>query len=170
MRYITTLILLLATPAFAGNATLTWQEPTGTEQCTNTSETPVLASTQIWQLVATLPVGTTEYTFEGLEPGEYTYTASVTDTEGRVSRLSNGTTKTVDTFSVIDERAFTLIQSGGNLVALVVGTVPLGTACNVNSMVRGQFNFENFTGYSVPLESVTITGNTEPVMVVAQCG
>lgn len=172
--YLILMIALFALPglvrtAFAGDATLTWQLPTGSEQCTNDSTVPVIASTEIWQLVASLPGDATTHTLTGLEPGEYTYVASVTDEQGQTSRFSGTTSKTVESMNVVDDRAFTVFQSGGTFVALVIGTVPVGTVCETSSMVRGQFNFEPFTGYSVPLESVTITGDTEPVMVVAQC-
>lgn len=162
-------LLLFATAAYAGNTTLTWELPTGSEQCTNDTTVPVIASTEVWQLIASLPGDTTQHTITGLPPGEYTYVASVTDEQGQTSRFSGTTSKTIESMTVVDDKAYTLVQSQGDFVAIIIGTVPLGTVCNADSMVKGQFNFAPFTGYSVPVDSVTITGDTEPVMVVAQC-
>jgi len=164
------LILLLIVPvAHAGNAVLTWELPTGTEVCTDNSTPPILASTQIWQLVATTGPTETTYTVTDLIPGDYTYTTSAVSDAGDVSRLSNAADKTVNSLLVNDDKAYTVVQSGGNFVAFIIGTIPVGTVCNANSMVKGLFNFLPFTAYGVPVDEVTITGDTEPVMVVATC-
>jgi hypothetical protein len=167
--FIALITIIFCAPVWAGNTTLTWELPTGSEQCTNDTTVPVIASTEVWQLVASLPGDATEHTITGLPPGEYQYVASVTDEQGQTSRFSGVAAKTIDSMTVVDNKAYTLVQSQGNFVAIIIGTVPVGTVCNADSMVKGQFNFAPFTGYSVPVESVTITGDTEPVMVVAQC-
>lgn len=170
MKTLIALLLIFFVPlAYSGETTLTWQLPTGTEQCTAATLAPVIASTEVWQMVAQGGPTDTTAVLTGLEPGDYTYITSVTDTAGLVSRLSNAATKTIDTLLVADNRAYTVVQSGGNFVAFVIGTVPVGTVCDAGSMVRGQFNFGPFTGYGVPVADVTITGDTEPVMVVATC-
>jgi hypothetical protein len=170
MNRILIALTFMTSTAYAGNITLSWKLPTGREQCTNVTETPVIASTEIWQLVTRGGPTDTETILTGLEPGKYEYIASVTDTDGNVSRVTTPSLmKTVTDLKVSDNKAYTVVQSGGKLVAFIIGTVPVGTVCNVGSMVRGEFNFQPFTGYSVPVADVTITGDTEPVMIVARC-
>ena len=156
--------------AHAGDAVLTWELPTEAEQCTNTTLTSPIASTDIWLKVANVPADTTTHTFTGLEPGDYTYVTSAVDEAGAVSRFSGTASKTVDSLLVDDDKAYTVVQSGGKFVAFIIGTVPVGTVCDASSMVKGEFDFLPFTAYGVPVVDVTITGDTEPVMVVATCG
>jgi len=161
--------LLASSAAHAGNAVLTWELPTGTEVCSDDATVPVLAATQIWQLLATLGPTETTYTVNGLVPGDYTYVAASVDDAGQVSRMSESASKTVDSLLVNDDKAYTVVQSGGSFVAFIIGTVPVDTVCDANSMVKGLFNFLPFTAYGVSVDDVTITGDTEPVMVVATC-
>lgn len=170
MQFLIFLLTFVVPMAYAGDAVLTWELPTGTEQCTVGTETPVIASTEVWQLVHVGGPTDTEATLTGLVPADYTYTTSVTDDQGRVSRLSGQVTKTVDSLLVDDDKAYTVVQSGGKFVAFIIGTVPVGTVCDASSMVKGEFDFLPFTAYGVPVADVTITGDTEPVMVVATCG
>ena len=169
MNFLILMLTFVAPIVWAGDAVLTWELPTGTEQCTAGTEAPVIASTEVWQLVHVGGPTDTGATLSGLVPGDYTYTTSSTDDQGRVSRLSNQATKTVDTLNVDDDKAYTVVQSGGQFVAFIIGTVPVGTVCDPNSMVKGLFDFLPFTAYGVPVADVTITGDTEPVMVVATC-
>ena len=71
--------------------------------------------------------------------------------------------------TVTDDKAYTVVKSGGGFVAFIIGTVPVGTECDAENMVKGKFNFLPFTGYAVPMSSVTVTGNIEPSAVVAVC-
>jgi len=111
----------------------------------------------------------TSWTGDWLPPGEYRYVSTAYNTEGVESVFSNDAFQVIGPLEVSDDKAYTVAQSGGNFVAFIIGTVPVGTECDENSMVKGLFNFLPFTGYSVPVADVTITGNTEPVMVVAVC-
>jgi len=163
------ILLLIIPTAHAGNAVLSWELPTGTEICSDNATPPILAATQIWQLLATLGPTETTYTVNGLVPGDYTYVASSVDDAGQVSRMSESAAKTIDSLLVNDDKAYTVVQSGGQFVAFIIGTVPVDTVCDANSMVKGLFNFLPFTAYGVPVDDVTITGDTEPVMVVATC-
>ena len=163
------LLTLLAPLAHAGETTLTWTLPTGSEVCQAEVTAPDIASTEIWQLVAQGGPTDTTATLTGLVPGAYTYIASVTDVSGSVSRVTDAVEKTIDSLVVNDIKAYTMVQSAGNFVAFIIGTVPAGTVCDPNSMVKGQFNFLPFTAYGVPVADVTITGDTEPNLVVATC-
>ena len=155
--------------AHAGDAVLTWELPTDAESCTVATLTSPIASTEIWLQVASLPVDATTHTFTGLVPGDYTYVTSATDEADNVSRFSGTATKTITELNVSDDKAYTVVQSGGQFVAFIIGTVPVGTVCDAGSMVKGLFDFLPFTGYGVPVADVTITGDTDPVMVVATC-
>jgi hypothetical protein len=70
---------------------------------------------------------------------------------------------------VSDDKAYTVVKSGGKFVAFIIGTVPVGTVCDPDNMVKGLFNFLPFTGYVVPLTDVTVTGDVEPSAAVAVC-
>lgn len=155
--------------AQAGETTLSWTLPTGSEQCVADSTVPAIAATQVWQLVSETGPTETSVTLTGLLPGDYTYISSVIDESGTVSRLSGSATKTIGPLTVADDKAYTVVKSGGTFVAFIIGTVPVGTECDADGMVRGKFNFQPFTGYIVPVSSVTITGDVEPSAVVAVC-
>jgi len=163
-------LLLLSAPVWAEDVTVSWQAPTGTEECAAGTVDPILAGYRILQVVASIDdPAQLSHVFPGQLPGEYTYLSTAIDTEGNESRLSNEAIKTVTSFQVSDDKAYTVAQSDGKFVAFIIGTVPVGTACNPDSMVKGEFDFLPFTAYGVPVTDVTITGDTEPVMVVATC-
>ena len=61
----------------------------------------------------------------------------------------------------MDTRAYIVAKIPSGFLLLVVGTVPLGTACNPDTEVNG-YN-------SVPVSAVTFTG-AQDVIVVAKCG
>lgn len=161
--------------AEAGETTLSWTLPTASESCAPVSTVPEIQATQVWQLVGTGGPTDTELTLTGLLPGEYTYVASVVAVpndeypDGAVSRFSAVSTKTIGPLTVADDKAYTVVKSGGGFVAFIIGTVPVGTVCDENNMVKGEFNFAPFIGYVVPISSVTITGDVEPSAVVAVC-
>jgi hypothetical protein len=169
MRYFWLALTAVVTHAHAGEAVLEWQLPTASEVCTSDPAVPEIASTEIWQLITTGGPDDTSVTLSGLMPGNYTYVASVTDTEGNTSRITAPVEKTIDSITAVDDKAYIIVQSEGKFTAFIIGTVPVGTVCDANTMVQGVFNFQPFTGYGVPVESVTVTGNVEPVLVVAAC-
>ena len=169
MRFLILMLTFVMPLAYAGEAILSWTLPTDSEVCSTNPAVPDIANTQVWELVETTGPADTTVTLTGLEPGDYTYVTSVVSTTGEVSRFSGTASKTIDSIVVNDDKAYTVVQSGGNFVAFIIGTVPVDTVCDANSMVRGLFNFLPFTGYGVPVTDVTITGDTEPVMVVATC-
>lgn len=162
-------LALISAPVWAGSSTLTWTLPTASEQCTSDASVPDIVSTEVWQLMHTGGPTDTTVTFDGLVPGDYTYVTSVTDTGGLVSRFSGTATKSVDSLTVEDDKAYIVIQSGGQFIAFIVGTVPVGTVCDPDSMMKGEFDFLPFTGYGVPVADVTITGDTEPRLALAVC-
>ena len=147
--------------AKADEVTLTWTQPIQNEDGTTLTD---LAGIRIWQLVGeTTDTAQTSYVISGLQPGDYTYiaTAYTTADPPVESKISNTAEKVVGGLTVIDTRVYIVAKIPGDFLLLVVGTVPLGTACNSNVIVKGM--------NSVPVDQVTFTGARD-VVVVAQCG
>ena len=155
------LFLSLAFPpkAKAEDVTLSWTNPTEAESCTNAGSTTI-DGVNIWQLVGTIPSANTTYTITAVKPGSYTYAATAFNSDGE-SRLSGVTTKDVVGFAVVDTRAYIVAKIPGRFLLLVVGNVPLGTACDPDVEVNGM--------NVVPVDQVTFTG-AHDVVVVAKCG
>lgn len=145
--------------AHAEDITLNWTNPTEQETCTN-SGTTTIDGINIWQKIATIDSPATEYVIPAMKPGSYTYAATAFNADGE-SRLSGITTKDVVSFGVVDTRAYIVAKTAGKFLLLVVGTVPLGTACDIDTEVNGM--------NAVPIEAVTFTGARD-VLVVAKCG
>ena len=152
------LMWFLIKDAQAEDVVLSWTNPTSQETCTDAGSTTI-DGVHIWQLIDTIPTLET-LTIPALKPGSYTYAASAFNTDGE-SRLSGVTTKDVTGFVVVDERAYIVAKLPSRFLLLVVGTVPLGTACDVDAEVNG-FN-------AVPVSEVVFTGARD-VIVVAKCG
>lgn len=150
---------LMMQKAMAEDITLSWQNPTQQETCTD-SGTTTIDGINIWQKIATIDSPASSYVIPAMKPGSYTYAATAFNADGE-SRLSGITTKDVVSFGVVDERAYIVAKTAGKFLLLVVGTVPLGTACDVDTEVNGM--------NAVPIEAVTFTGARD-VLVVAQCG
>jgi len=168
MRRITLLIsalLAVASPALAGDVTLSWTNPDMTEQCVAGTAYTNPGGTRLWQLVAEIPDPTqsiSTYTIPAMVPGTYDYVATTYDDQGVESRVSGKAQKIVTEFVTTDTKAYYIIQQPNLFLAVVVGSVPLGTACNPDQSVNGL--------YSVPQSEVTFTGTSQPLVVVAQCG
>lgn len=150
---------LMMQKAMAEDITLNWTNPTQQETCTD-SGTTTIDGINIWQKIATIDSPASSYVIPAMKPGSYTYAATAFNADGE-SRLSGITTKDVVSFGVVDERAYIVAKTAGKFLLLVVGTVPLGTACDVDTEVNGM--------NAVPIEAVTFTGARD-VLVVAQCG
>lgn len=154
---------VLADKVYADDVTLTWTNPTGQETCSDAGPLPDLAGTRIWQLVAEINDPLVEtYTIPGQLPGEYTYVSTSFTDGGEQSRISGSATKTVTDFTVTEGTVKTVVRTNDRFLLLPVGTVPLGTSCDVNNSVNGH--------YAVPRDQVTWSGNVQPQVVVAECG
>jgi hypothetical protein len=162
--------------------TLTWELPIQNEDGSTITN---LAGVRIFRQVHdTFDPTITSWTGNWLPPGDYrfvstAYTAHVpadpmadppvVEILAAESIFSNDVFTVVGPLEVSDERAYTVVKSGGGFVFLTVGTVPLGTPCDENNMVRGSLDFETFTGYVVPVSEVTANGDIELSTVVAEC-
>lgn len=156
---VTVISFLFPPKVKADDVTLTWTNPVDQESCTNAGPTTI-DGVNIWQLVGTIPSVDTTYTIPAVKPGSYTYAASAFNASGE-SRLSGVTTKDVTAFTVTDQRVYIVAKTNGRFLLLVVGTVPLGTACDPNIEINGM--------NVVPVDQVTFTGARD-VVVVAKCG
>lgn len=178
VMWLIAMIGLLFPVAEAEDVTLSWTNPTGTEI---TSPGPAYTNpggTRIWQLIAEIPDPTQSidtYTIPALKPGSYDFAATSYDDTGVESRITGKATKVVTDWTVIDTRARIVAKTTNSVILSVVGTVPLGTACDVNIEIRGPvfgddgITIENRTFYAIDPTSVTYTG-VEDVLVVAECG
>lgn len=159
------LVLLFPLQSVAGDVTLTWTNPTGTEQCVAGPAYTNPGGTKLYQLVADIPDPTqsvTSYTLTGLKPGTYEYVSTSYDDTGVMSRVSGSATKDVTEFVTIAPNVYYIIAQPNFYAAVVVGTVPLGTVCNLEQTVNGK--------YAVDIDLVSWTGTSRPLAVVAECG
>lgn len=157
------IFFLVVASANAGNAVLTWTNPTGKEVCTNVTDPLEQAGTRIWQLVADInDITVTTATITGLLPGDYSYISTAYDVEGIESRVSGSATKTVEPLTVAVETVYTIVKTEEGFFALPTSdTVPVGTACDINNTVNGL--------YAVPRAAVVWAGVPKRQVVVAEC-
>lgn len=156
------MIVFLHDISQAEEVTLTWTNPTGQETCSDAGPLSDLAGTRIWQLVAEINDPTSEsFVIPGLLPGEYQYVATSFTDSGEQSRISGSATKMVTEFTVTEGTVKTVVRTDNRFLLLPVGTVPLGTSCDVENSVNGH--------YAVPRDQVTWSGNVQPQVVVAEC-
>lgn len=158
------IVLLWAVAALADDVTLTWEEPTGSETCTASTDPPNPAKYRIYQLVAEVPAPTTEYTFTSMLPGEYSYVASTVSTEDVEGRTSPVATKTVTTFKALaGSSVYQPVSIDSGFWMIPMGTVTADVDCDITQRVN-EF-------YRVPVDAVTwLDGvDAQPVLVVASC-
>jgi len=136
-QFVISMLMFMMPLAYAGQAVLSWTLPTDSEICSSNPTVPDIANTQVWELVETTGPTDTTVTLTGLEPGDYTYVTSVVSTTGDVSRFSGTASKTVASIVVNDDKAYTVVQSGGNFVAFIIGTVPVDTVFSALYWLRG---------------------------------
>lgn len=155
-------LLLVSAPLWAADITISWTAPDGQEQCSAATGPPDLAGYRILEVVATIDdPAVTSYVIAAQLPGDYTYLSTAIDTDGNESRLSNEAIKTVTTFQVSNETAYTMARIENAFILLPIGTVPIGTDCDVNQSVNGK--------YVVHVDNVTWTSSNEAYVVVADC-
>lgn len=157
-------VLFFAMQARAGDASLSWTNPTEQESCTGAGPLPDLAGTRIYRLVTDIPDPTaTSWVDIGLKPGTYEYVATSYDADGTNSRLSGAATKEITTFvAAAGALAYGISQSNDRIVLQPVGTVTAEIACNLDESVNGK--------HRIPISSVTYAGSLRPATVFAECG
>ena len=163
------LIMMVPAPVEAEETTLTWDNPVLNEDGTPLTD---LAGIRLWMLVGeTTDPTQTSYVISGLKPAEYMFigTAYTTANPPVESKISNTATKTSSGWVVQNIFVRTVSKTPGRFLLLAVGTIPLGTACDVTQEVNGH--------YAVPLDAVVWSDPARnagtaslPLVVVAQCG
>lgn len=186
MRKFLMLLCLAALPAMAGEAQLTWTQPTqntdgsaipasGTGRltgnrvawgtCTGTPPNYTFG-TQAGQQVFAVP--TTAYTVPNLAPGTWCFRAYASTTYGE-SGPSGVAAKVIappmpnppSGLTAVDGVAYTIVKRADRFVMLPVGTIPADTQCDTTQSVNGY--------YVVPNAAVTFTGTVKPIVVVSPC-
>ena len=158
-------LLLLPLSGWAGDVTLTWTNPTGTEECIPGGAYTNPGGTKLYHLIADIPDPTqsvTSHTLTGLKPGTYEYVSTAYDDAGVMSRVSSSATKDVTEFVTTATLVYYPVAQPNSVLMLGIGSVPLGTPCNPDIEVNGH--------YVIDRALVTWAGTAEPLLVVAQCG
>ena len=177
--------VVIATPLWAGNVTLTWTNATQNEDGSaipatgdNSLDTTTLeyAACISGQLSAPRLSKTVAASFETdivsiVTPGDWCFVAFHTNVAGTRSAESNIAIKTIlpavpnppALLTVTDLVVYTIVKQKDKFVLLAVGRVLAGTACNPNESVNGH--------YVVPNDAVLWTSATgpRPIVVVAKC-
>lgn len=180
------LLLLFVAAANAGDAALTWTQPTqnvdgtaipasGTGRLTGnraewgtcTGTAPNYAfGTQSGQQVFTTP--TSAYTVMNLAPGTWCFRVYASTTYGE-SGPSGVASKVIAApmpnppsgLTVAGGMVYHIQKREDRFVMLPVGTVPAGTVCDPTQSVNGY--------YVVPRAAVTWSGTVKPPVVVSPC-
>lgn len=177
MRYLVAAALwLLAWPAFAqtGTAQLSCTAPT-----TFADGSPISGAityrfyrgtTAASQTTASPDQSTCAYTFTGLTPGTYYFSATAA-VGGAESARSNVASKVIPNpipspptnlaVQAANNTAWTIVQSRDRVALVAVGTVAPGTACDASQPVLDK--------WVVPRAAVTFVGSVRPEVVVAAC-
>lgn len=170
MKTIIALCLLIASPAFAGEVTLTWTNPDRTFTMTDAGPYTNPAGTKIYLEVAdTADPNVETVVLPGMKPGTYKFVAVSYNDAGVASPVSGAAEKTITAFVTTDIVVKILAKIPGDFLLLGVGTIPLGTPCNTGVSVKDH--------YAVPFDNIVWSdparnnGTAElPLIVVARCG
>lgn len=178
MRALVTFLLLFALApviARAADATITCPPPT---QFTDGTAIPANAAITYklyaGALLDTQP--TCKFVRTALPPGTYSFTVTATVAGVESSQTAavqlvvpalkpNPPGTPVATISTTAPTAYSVIKSDKTLVLLPVGTIPLGSACDIAQGVLRDGKLFNVVDGS----QVTYTGTARPLVVLAQC-
>lgn len=166
MRWIMVALLFVSSAAVAGEVTLTWTTPTGTQTCSESSDPLELAGIRIYRMVADLPGSTPpeEWSENGLTEGTYRYVATAYDVAGTESNVSTPTEKTVGPLTApAGATVYQVANISGGFWFIPMGTLSEDVTCNAGTRANDR--------YGVPIESVTWNPGVDarPVLVVADC-
>jgi hypothetical protein len=156
-------VIGVATRARAGDLTATWEAPV-----TNCDGSPVanLAGFRAYwgpYHAHLADPALTSYTVGGLPPGEWWIGITAYNTDGEESPIAGPVVKTIAAgeFVTSAPTVYNVLKHKNELLLLPIGTVPLGTPCDVRYSVNGH--------YAVPRELVTWSGSIQQQVVVAAC-
>ena len=182
LRAVFCLLSCIPSLLFAATVTATWTAPTTCADGSPISNCPITKYTVYAGLSgsAKTVIGTTAANVTGFSavtgPGNWCLQVSASSTGGE-SALSSEACIVVPvpapgkpsaptlTLTVMAPFVYDSIKSQDTLALLPVGSVPLGTACDVTQGVIKS----GITYFVVPMATVTLTGTVKPLAVVAQC-
>jgi len=161
--------VLLAAPVNAGEVTLTWSNPTSEITLTEAGPYTNPGGTRVYQLVADIADPAETVTLPDMLPGTYTYVAVAYSDTGEASPVSNEAVKIVADFVTTNIVVKIVSKMPSGFLLLGVGTIPLGTPCNVAEEIKGHYVVSQDTIiWSDPARN---DGTAPlPLLVVAQCG
>lgn len=182
MKRLLVLMGLLAAPAWAGQAVLSWTKPTQNTDgsaLTDGLGYKVWSATSVTGLAAATPVtvagiNTLTYTVTNLAAGPWYFQVATVASSGESVRTNHVTTTipaslplaptgVTATPVVISATAYKIRQAVDSISMVAVGSVPLGTACNAAVVVNGYV--------SIPRSAVVMTSrfDPKPLNIFAQC-
>lgn len=164
------LVALFVSPALAEDVTLTWTNPTDTFTMTAAGPYTNAAGSKIYMEVAdTADPNSETAVLPNMKPGTYNFVAVSYDDQGVASPVSGESTKVVTEWVVANIVVKIVSKTPSGFLLLGVGTIPLGTACDLTQEVNGH--------YVVPQDTVIWSDPARnagtaplPLVVVAQCG
>lgn len=185
---IAAVMTLLMMCAHAGEARLSWSAPTARVDGTPLAPSEIAGYRALWG--TTSRAYTEEQVVDGLEleitgllAGTWYFAVTAIDTAGLESAPSAEVSKTIEASpeappvppsAVVvggpdgsPQLAYVIVQSSNRIALVPVGTVPPGTPCDPQQVVRDS---NGVTGFVVPASSVTWTGTARRSVVVAECG
>jgi hypothetical protein len=176
-KWLVVLLLLIAPPAFAGEALLSWTAPTQNEDGTSYIDPEGyniyygLTSGGPYPTGINIPDYTViSYTVLDLSPMTYYFVATAYNTSQEESQYSNEATKTIlgipdPPIGLVvgpsDLFVYYISQSKDVVVLVPTGTILEGTSCDGTMTVNGH--------YRVPVDDVVWVGSLRPPVVFALC-
>ena len=142
---------------------MTWVAPT--KNCDGTPLTDLTGYKLRWgtaQHDIASPTATS-YTIPNLRPGTWWVSIAAYNSKGVESQFVSGwQTVPPEALKTVAATVYTVVKAQDRFVFLPVGSVPVGTQCDVTQPV-GKYHVIQRGG-------VTWSGSTRPVVVVADCG
>lgn len=126
---------------------------------------PILEAT----IPTTVPGNPEELAVVITQVGDWCFIAKHMTQNGLLTEASNVAVRSIGAsvlpplnLAVSDPKVYYVVQQKNRFIAFKVGTVPDGTPCDSQQTVNGM--------YAVPWDDVIWDSNTQPLVVVAECG
>jgi len=173
MKYIiasTIVLLLMCSPLQAGEVTLSWTNPTEKMSLTPAGPYDNPAGTKIYLEVGNIAdPAAVSFVLSNMTPGTYRFVAVSYDDQGVSSPVSTEAEKVITEFVTTNIVVKIVSKIPGGFLLLGVGTIPLGTTCDLTQEVNGH--------YAVPFNNIVWSDPARnagtaplPLIVVAICG
>lgn len=154
----------------AEGVTISWSNPDRTFNMVDAGPYTNPAGTKIYLEVANIIDSAAEtVVLPDMKPGMYRFVAVSYDDKGESSPVSSAAEKVVTEWAVTNIVVKIVSKVPGGFLLLGVGTVPLGTPCDVTEELKGH--------YAIPQDAVVWSDPARnagtsplPLVVVAKCG